>query len=392
MAWNHIVTYTAIGLMVLVLIGQRLIDGSKAITDVEAQSSPQMPSVSASPSTSSSNLPRLLKVNFSLSSHKDLRVKQGDTVTAGEVLADRVEERSHLTGQRQALILAFNQIQARTITAPPAPMPVPTVKNLPPISYAEEEAAIRAAATTIVGAERALQLQQESLKSEPLEESAGVRIAEVEVQNRQRGVDNQLRKIDAVAMLKDLPPSVAIHEQEVLKRRSAELQQSQAEYQQAQAKLSAASKAQVEKLQQLAASLEKARADRQLAIAKLQTKKDQRAYSEYEASVTAARRTEERNQAAENYSRQLQEAEQRQRDRSFQMAQIQAKIAEVDDKLRTLSVVTSPYTGVVRRIKILGQNDNNLSIQLTLVVDGGGKPNNGTAGQPLLAPKTPGNL
>ena len=193
-------------------------------------------------------------------------------------------------------------------------------------------------------------------------------------------------------MLKDLPPSVAVHEQEVLKRRSAELQQAQAEYQQAQAKLSAASKAQVEKSQQLSASLEKARADHQLAIAKLQTKKDQRAYSEYEASVTAARRTEERNQAAENYSRQLQEAEQRQRDRSFQMTQVQAKIAEVDDKLRTLSVVTSPYTGVVRRIKILGQNDNNLSIQLTLVVDGAGKPNIGTAGQPLIAPKNPGNL
>jgi multidrug resistance efflux pump len=105
-------------------------------------------------------------------------------------------------------------------------------------------------------------------------------------------------------------------------------------------------------------------------IARLQTKRDQRAYTEYEASVTAARQAEEKNQAAQNYSRQLQEGEQQQRDRSFQLAQITAKIAEVDNQLSSLSVVTSAYSGVVRRIKIQGQTNNNLSVELTLAVGG----------------------
>lgn len=372
--WSNIgTTYAVIGLSALLLLGQRINNRYSAAPSVEAQT-PVQTSPSPLAPASQSNLPKLLKISLSLSSPKDLKVRQGDLVAAGEVLADRVEERSRLTAQRQELMLALEQIQARTITAPSAPVPIPAVKSLPPTSYAEEEAAIRAAATNVKQAERAVQFQQENFKSEPLEEAAGLQKAAVELQNRRRIVDIQLRKIDAVALLKDLPPSVNMHEQAVLKQRSAELQQAQAEYQQAQAKLTMASKAATEKLQQLTASVAKARDDYQLAIAKLQTKKDQRAYSEYEASVTAARRAEERNQAAENYSRQMQETEQQQRDRSFQVAQIQAKIADVDDKLRTISVVTSPYAGFVRRVKVLHQNDNTITAELTLVVGGAVPP------------------
>lgn len=380
-SWNNQITYVTIMLLGLVLVGQRL---PNIYDDVEAalpkagrtqaQTTPQVLPSAPAPSVQPSNSPKLLKFNLSLSSPKDLKVKQGDTVAAGVVLADRVKERSRLNAQRQALELSLKQIQARTIIAPPAPMSVPTVKSLPPISYAEEEAEIRTAAMNIEQAERAFQLQQDSLKTEPLAESSSVQRAAVEVQNRQRLLDNQRRKIDAVAMLKDLPPSVSVHEQEILKQKEAELQQAEAGYQQAQAQLSAASIVQTEKLSSLAASLEKARAAHQLAIAKLQTKREQRAYTEYEASVTAARRTEEKNQAAHDYSSQMQEAEQQQRDRSFQLAQIQTKIAEVDNQLSSLSVVTSPYSGTIRRVKILQQNDNNLSIELTLAVSGTSTP------------------
>lgn len=386
--WSNIgTTYAVIGLTALLLLGQRLNPRYGADTTVEAQTPVQSPTPrpAASPAKQS-GLPRLLKVGLSLSSPKDIKVRQGDMVAAGDVLADRAEERSRLTAQHQELVLALGRIQARTITTPPAPAPIPTVKGLPPTSYAEEEAAIRAAATYVQQAERAFQLQQENLKGAPLEESAGVQKAAVEVQNRQRIVDTQLRKIDTVALLQDLPPSVNMHEQAVLKQRSAELEQAQAEYQLAQAKLIAASTAQAEKLQQLAASVAKARDDHQLAIAKLQSKKDQRAYSEYEASVTTARRTEERNQASANYSRQLQETEQQQRDRSFQIAQIQAKVAEVEGQRRKLSVVTSPYAGLVRRIRILRQNDSTLSAEMTLVV-GGAAPRK--TPQPLIRPYVP---
>ena len=385
--WNNVISYATIGLFAVGVVGQRS-PANKPVEPAIAQTAPQVsPIPLVQPKTSNSL--RQLQLKLSVSSPQDLKVKQGDRVITGQVLADRVEERSHLTVQRQALNLSLKQIESRTIAPPPAPLPVPQVKQLPPISYAEEEAAIRAAAMNVQQAGRNFQVQQQSLKSEPLEESSAVASSAVEVQNQQRIVDNQKRKIDAVALLKNLPDSVMAHEQEVLKQKDATLQQAQANYKQAQAKLSAASVAQTEKLWQLAQSLEKARADQQLAIARLQTKKDQRAYTEYEASVTAARRTEERNQAEQSYSRQFQDAEQQRRERDFQVAQISTKIAEVDDKLQTLSTVTSPYSGVIKRLKVVGQNDRNLSVELILSVDGTVSGTGGRVNAPAPSSITP---
>lgn len=277
--WNNVISYATIGLFAVGVVNQRSPANKAPVEPAIAQTAPQVQVVSPAPlvQPKTSNSLRQLQLKLSVSSPQDLKVKQGDRVITGQVLADRVEERSHLTVQRQALNLSLKQIQSRTIAAPPAPVPVPQAKQLPPISYAEEEAAISSSGMAIKQAERAFQLQQQEIKTAPLEESSAVTRAFVEVQNRQRLVDNQKRKIDAVALLKDLPSSVMPHEQEVLKQKEAELQQAQADYQQAQAKLSAASQRETEKLQQLAESLEKARADQQLAIARLQTKKDQRA-------------------------------------------------------------------------------------------------------------------
>ena len=368
---NHLITYTAIGLLGLGLLLQRVpINQLQDIALAQGFPPPsqQSPEVAATASSSLANSPRKLKFNLSISSPRDLLIKQGDTVVPGQVLADRVEERSRLSAQRQVLELSLKQIQAKTIVSPLTPLPVPAVKSLPPISYVEEETAIQTAGINIQQAQNAFAAQQENLKTEPLEESSAVAKAAVEVHNQQHIVDNQHRIIDAVAMLKDLPPSVPVHEQEVLKLREGDLHLVEANYRQAVAKLEAASKAQTEKLQQLAASLEKARAEKQLAIARLQTKKDQRAYTEYEASVTAARQAQEHNQATQNYERQQQESEQQQRDRSFQIAQLQTKIAEVDNQLSVLSTVKSPYPGIIQRVTFTGQNDKNLSVEAVLIV------------------------
>jgi hypothetical protein len=322
------------------------------------------------PTTTNRTAPKLLKFELSLSSPKDLKVKAGDKISTGEVVADKVEERQTLKTQRQALELSLQQIQSRAVTIPGQPKPAPSIDKLPPISYTEEEAAISAAKLKIEQAERTFQLQQRATNTEPLSEAAAVSKVAVEVQNQQRLVDNQLRKIEAVALLKNLPSEVQGHEQEVLKRLFAELGQAQAEYQQAQANLGAAKLAQTEKLQQLSEALEKARSEYELATAKLTTAKDKRAYQEYEASITATRRVEEQNQVQQNHQRQLMEVEQQKREQTFQVAQLKGKIGEIDEKLAQLSTVTSPYSGTIRRVKWLGQSDRNLRVELTLVVDG----------------------
>lgn len=364
---NNRLTIAAVLLMGVFAIGQQYRPQS---SEVSLAASSNNAVQSPAPALPPSHSPRLLKFNLSLSSPKDLKVKQGDTVADGEVLADRVEERKRLAAQRKSLEIAYKQIQQRVILKPPVPTVPPVVKSLPPVSYAEEEAAIAAAAMNVSQAERAFQQQSQTMKAEPLAESSATDLARVKVEDKQRRLDNQKRKLDAVMQLKDLPPEVVIHEQEVLKQREAELQQATAFYQQAGSKLAAATDTRNEKLAWLATALSKARAEHQLALAKLQTKRDQRAYTEYEASVTTARRAEEKNAAEQSYYRQMQEREQQERDRSFQLAQLTAKISEIDNQLSTFSIVTSPYAGTIRRVKVVKQNDNNLSVELTLVVSG----------------------
>ncbi|MES1026230.1 hypothetical protein ABN584_25370 [Gloeocapsa sp. BRSZ] len=322
------------------------------------------------PAPSSTNLPRTLKFSLSVSSPADLKVNKGDTVEAGQVIAERAEQRDRLQAELDSLNLQYQQASSRVIPKPTSHAPVPVIKQLPPISYAEEEAAIRAAESNLRQAERAFSLQQQSMRSSPIAESNAVERALVEVENKQRIVDNQKRKLDTVGTLKDLPAAVLEHEQEVLKTKEAELKQATADQEQAQAKLEVASRNQIEKLQQLGAAVEKTRSDLQVAIAKLQTKKDMRAHQEYEASIVAARRVEERNASQDSYSRNLLAAEQQERDRQFQLAQIKAKIDNVNVQLTNLSVVTSPYDGIIKAIKFRKQANNELLVELTLSVDG----------------------
>ncbi len=97
---------------------------------------------------------------------------------------------------------------------------------------------------------------------------------------------------------------------------------------------------------------------------------------------------EDQNQAAQSHSRALTEAFQQQRDRTYALAQLQGRISELDDKIKNLSVVTSPYTGVIRKIKILRQNDTQLSAELTLDITAPSAPKPSPNKPPTPAPST----
>ena len=337
------------------------------------------------PSTVASS-PNTLKFSLSLASPQDLKVHQGDSVVAGQTIADREEERRRLTAERETLALALEKVQGSAVTQPTSPLPVPSVNKLPPESLVEEETAIANSALAVQQAEKELAFQQERSKSS-LEESSAVRRAEVSLADKQRTLDIQHRKLDAVQGMTDLPPSVMLHEQVVLKQRETEVAQAQTDLEQARIKEVAAAKDRTEKLQHLVTALEKAQAEHQLAIAKLQTKKDHRSYQEYEASVTEARRAEEKNHSEAEYTRQMQESENHQRDRSYQVSQIQAKLGEIDTQLAALSIVKSPYAGVIKKVKVTGQNDRNLSLEVVLVTNNG----NGSAASTASVVKGKGN-
>jgi chromosome segregation ATPase len=54
-----------------------------------------------------------------------------------------------------------------------------------------------------------------------------------------------------------------------------------------------------------------------------------------------------------------------------QINSLQTQLDTVDEELEQLTSVYSPYRGKVRRVKILGQSDRNINVEVTLDVRGG---------------------
>ena len=249
--------------------------------------------------------PRRLTVTVRVQEPEDLKVKEEDTIKAGQVIADRERERTRLTSQKQQLDLSLQRLKTSTITPPSPPKSVPVVKALPPISFAEHEAAIEKTKVAIASKESEIELKQQ--------------------------------EITYLSELPNLDPIILEHEQVKLK----ELKQAHTE----------------------------AVRDYQLAVGKLQSAKESRAYQEYQDSVNTAQRVEQYNQAQLNYQRQLAEYEQRLTDKEFQITQVKSKLNNVDNAIAQLAQVKAPYGGTVRRIKWLGQSpDGSLTAEVTLMV------------------------
>jgi hypothetical protein len=263
-------------------------------------------SFNAEPSTDTATTsPRRLTVTVKVAEPQDLKIKEGQSIKQGEIISDRATEKTRLVSQQQQLLLSLNRLKSTSISPPLAPAPVPTVNALPPVSYLENEAAVEKTKSAIASAESEIELKKQ--------------------------------EIDYLSGVPNLDSIVLEHEQKNL----AKLQ-----------------------LNHTAAVR-----DYQLAMGKMQTAKDSRKYQEYEASVTAARRVEEMNQARLNYQRQLSEFEQRLADKEFQVSQVQTKLNEVDNAIASLAQVKAPYAGTVRRIKWLGQSpDGSLTAEVTLMV------------------------
>jgi biotin carboxyl carrier protein len=139
----------------------------------------------------------VLTFTLTLSAPDDLKVRQGDSVAAGDVLADRTRERSGLQAQLQQTQISLQRIQAQQVLEPPEALPVPPVPSLPSVFYGTQEAAI----------------------------------AQIE-----DSIDLQKRKIDLLATMKpsEVPPAMREHEDRVLENLYRDLELAQADLKQAQ--------------------------------------------------------------------------------------------------------------------------------------------------------------
>jgi biotin carboxyl carrier protein len=248
---------------------------------------------------------RNFAIEVTLSQPQDLKVRQGDSVAAGEIIADRAVERARLEQQRKQLAINLKRLQSQE-TKPMRPLlPVPPIAPLPAPNFMDQQAAI--------SAER------------------------VKVQQAEWAVDLQQRKLDLLRTMDGVPTAVLAHEDK--------------------------------KLQDVGRKLEQATAELAMAQAKLELAKAERLHQEYEHSLKITANAQATNQQELEINRQEQLRTQTENDRQFRITQVEAQIIAIDERLRSLAAVRSPYSGKVIKIKWEGQSDLSLKAIVTLSID-----------------------
>ncbi len=255
--------------------------------------------------TEETQQPRRLTITVKIAEPQDLMVNEGSDLKAGQIIASRDRETQRLQAQKKQLNLSLQKLQSYQPLPPTPPNLPPAIKALPPNSYLEQEAMVEKTKTAIASIESQIEVKE--------------------------------KEIEYLQEVENLDPIILDHEQV--------------------------------KLKQLKLKHTEAVRDYQLAMGKLQTAKDSRAYQEYQASLEEARRVEQMNYSRSSYERQMAEYQQQLVSKEFQEAQLKGKLNEVENAIANLSVVKSPYDGTVRRIKWLGQSpDGSLTAEITLMV------------------------
>lgn len=306
---------------------------------------------------SPSNQPKRLKITLSVTDPQDLKIREGDKVTKGQIISDRSLERQRLNRERMAILMTINKIERNPL---PALKVAPQIRELPPVSFAIAESEIQQAELKFTQAQRNL---QNALSYDPfITAKANVDKAQAGIEQAARDFDLQQRKLEAVNGLKGLPPEMLEHETEKL-RKAQNLQEAAqaqfnfytAEYRQIEAQRSQA-------IADLQNKVQLAKAELEVAQARLRHDKEQREAQEYNHRITLARRAEEENQAAIAVANQKLE-------REFKLSQLNEQLSSTEEKLNAIAQVRSPYSGFIKRIKTERQADNTITVTVTLATD-----------------------
>ena len=279
------------------------------IAGCSAQAQIPTPSPSPSPIAEESTAPsttKRFKLTLTLSEPADLKVREGDVISTGQLLSDRVKDRERLEAQKRAIEFQIQRLQLEIIKPLP-PRQFIAIPDLPPPSYLEEEANV----------------DRQSVD------------AEIAAKER----DNQQRMIDALQTLEPgtVPDSTIPHEQSKFAEKDRELQ--------------------------------KQISEQALAKGKLDKAKEKFTYEQYRHSVELSKRDLDVSRNALEYQRQVQEYEKQQRDRTFQISESTSKLQSIETQLAALSTIRSPYNAVIKKVKWLGQNDRLLNVELIFSTD-----------------------
>lgn len=341
-----------IQIIVFILLGTAAIAG----LNPKEVNNPTKPAESlVSPTNSNYITPsKTLKINLSVSSLSDLKVKEGSQISKGQIIADNDRDRKRLTLERQSILLARAKIEQ---TPAPVLKAKKVLQDLPSISYSEEESAINQAELKFTQAQRNY---ANALANDPfINARANVDFAKANVEQAYRAVELQQKKLEAVSGIKGLPPEILTHETEKFKQIRSEWEKAQAMYQLKEAEYNQGKEERENLLLSLQNAVEQAKAELELSQSKLRSAKETRNRLEYEYNLEIAKRDEEANKQEISLSQQK-------LDREFKLSQLNQDLNAVDEKLNSIAVVRSPYNGTIKKIKVEGQQGNNINIVVYL--------------------------
>ena len=324
------------------------------------------------------------RIAFTVSDPSEIQVEEGEAVSKGQILAAQTRKQEELEARRSLLQESLQGIQATTVETPLEPEPLPRIQPLPPPSYEREQAAIEAAKARVKLTERKLQRARDRAARLPYTEASNVDEFQIGVEKLEREREVQLRKLDAVRGMENLPSAVVLHEEAVLAELEKELEIAQSRLEQASGRLATAREDQNAALIDAEVELENARSRLALAEGELEHAKYQRSQDEYQYSVTLSRRIEEQAESQRRYQEGRQRAQEEERDKRYKISQITVQLGVVDDALSNLGEVRSPYTGTIRKIKVEGQQGNEIQVEITL--DPGGAAASTPASNPSANP------
>jgi biotin carboxyl carrier protein len=323
--WSYL---AAVGIMVG-LVGCEIIPlNNNQLTENIAFASvtTPLPPLPTTPETRKNRLePSNIKIELTLSNPQDLKVKPGDKVSAGQTLSNRASERNRLQAKKKQLQLSIEKLNL-PLTPIPQPRPIPDLNSLPPVSYAEEEAAIKLHKQKLTEAEQAIALQQKKIDSLTQLDSSS------EVPPLSRGVRGD-REQDSTPNLK----LILEHEQANLKNLEAARQSAQIQL--------------------------------EVQESQLTTAKEQRAYIEYQRQLELTRRAIAISQQHQAIQQTESERQVLLAEREYSIAQIETQIQEIDYQIEQLSTVKAPYEGTIKKVKWTGQSDHTLTALITLAVN-----------------------
>ena len=306
------------------------------------------------------NQPKRLKITLTVNDPADLKIREGDRVTKGQILSDRDLERKRLTRERIGVLLTINKIEKTPL---PTLRVAPELRELPRISYAIAESEIQQAELKFTQAQRNL---QNALSYDPfITAKANIDKARAGIESASRAFQLQQRKLDAVNGLKGLPQEMLEHETEKLRQKQTEQETAQAQFDFYTAEYRQIESQRSQSIADLQSKVQLARADLEVAQARLRQAKEDREAAEYGHRITLARRAEESNQAAIAVANQKLE-------REFKLSQLNEQLSGTEEKLNAIALVKSQYSGIIKKVKTQRQADNTITVLITLQPDSSG--------------------